>query len=167
MIFFFLFSAIAVLSALAVILFRNPVYSVLSLVLCLFAISGHYVLLNASFLAIVNIIVYAGAVMVLFLFVLMLMNLNHLSESLRSTKFKLAAASVSLVFFLVLLAIVETLRHGHLNTVASGSYDSSMIAISRTLFSTYAVPFELTAVLFLSTIVGAVLIGKKQGKDSE
>lgn len=72
----------AISSAMGVILSRNPVNSVLCLILTFFAISGHYILLNAQFLAIVNIIVYAGAIMVLFLFVIMLMNLNADTESL-------------------------------------------------------------------------------------
>ena len=73
---FWFLTALALGSALMVVLSKNPVYSVLYLIVAFFAISGHYVLLNAQFLAIVNIIVYAGAIMVLFLFVIMLMNLN-------------------------------------------------------------------------------------------
>src|SRR3546814_15293911 len=77
---FYFLSFLAVFSALAVIIAKNPVHSVLYLVLTFFAITGHYILLNAQFLAIVNVIVYAGAIMVLFLFVLMLPNLNAETE---------------------------------------------------------------------------------------
>src|ERR1700732_1914138 len=77
---FWFLSALAVISAVSVVMSKNPVFSVLYLIITFFAISGHYVLLNAQFLAIVNIIVYAGAIMVLFLFVVMLMNLNAESE---------------------------------------------------------------------------------------
>jgi len=73
---FFALSALAVLSAIMVLISKNPIHSVIWLILVFFAISGHYILLNAQFLAIVNIIVYAGAIMVLFLFVMMLMNLK-------------------------------------------------------------------------------------------
>src|SRR5213083_701367 len=77
---FWFLSVVALFSALMVISSRNPVYSVLWLIVTFFSISGHYILLNAQFLAIVNIIVYAGAIMVLFLFVIMLMNLNKETE---------------------------------------------------------------------------------------
>lgn len=77
---FWIVSFIAIACALGVVLSRNPVHSVLFLILTFFAISGHYILMNAQFLAIVNIIVYAGAIMVLFLFVIMLMNLNSEEE---------------------------------------------------------------------------------------
>ena len=73
---FWVLSAVALISAIMVLLSKNPVHSVLWLIMVFFAISGHYILLNAQFLAIVNLIVYAGAIMVLFLFVIMLMNLN-------------------------------------------------------------------------------------------
>src|SRR5919112_3385803 len=77
---FWFLSALALLGAMMVLLSKNPVHSVLWLIVVFFAISGHYLLLNAQFLAIVNIIVYAGAIMVLFLFVIMLMNLNRETE---------------------------------------------------------------------------------------
>ena len=77
---FWFLSALALLSAIMVIISKNPVHSVLWLIVVFFAISGHYILLNAQFLAIVNLIVYAGAIMVLFLFVIMLMNLNAETE---------------------------------------------------------------------------------------
>ena len=77
---FFLLSALAIFSAIMVLVSKNPVHSVLWLIVVFFAISGHYILLNAQFLAIVNLIVYAGAIMVLFLFVIMLMNLNADTE---------------------------------------------------------------------------------------
>ena len=81
---FWLLSVMALFGALMVVVSKNPVYSVLWLIVVFFAISGHYLLLNAQFLAIVNIIVYAGAIMVLFLFVIMLMNLNKESNGRRA-----------------------------------------------------------------------------------
>ena len=89
---FWILSVTALFSALMVITSRNPVYSVLWLIVTFFAISGHYILLNAQFLAIVNIIVYAGAIMVLFLFVIMLMNLNKETEPQKSKWLKMAGA---------------------------------------------------------------------------
>ena len=87
---FWILSGLAILSALMVVLCKNPVHSVLWLILVFFCISGHYVLLNAQFLAIVNLIVYAGAIMVLFLFVVMFINLNKESEPQKNVWMKLA-----------------------------------------------------------------------------
>src|SRR5215831_7230038 len=87
---FWLLSVMALFGAMMVITSRNPVYSVLWLILTFFAISGHYILLNAQFLAIVNLIVYAGAIMVLFLFVIMLMNLNKTREPQKNKWLKMA-----------------------------------------------------------------------------
>src|SRR5881396_3860861 len=89
---FWLLSVVALFSALMVITSRNPVYCVLWLIATFFAISGHYILLNAQFLAIVNIIVYAGAIMVLFLFVIMLMNLNKEIEPKKNRWLKFTGA---------------------------------------------------------------------------
>ena len=89
---FWVLSVVAVLSALMVVISKNPVYSVLWLIITFFSISGHYILLNAQFLAIVNIIVYAGAIMVLFLFVIMLMNLTRDTEPQKNKWLKLAGA---------------------------------------------------------------------------
>src|SRR3954464_2497297 len=89
---FWFLSVLALGSALMVVTSRNPVYSILWLIIVFFAISGHYILLNAQFLAIVNLIVYAGAIMVLFLFVVMLMNLNSDSEPRKNNRLKVAGA---------------------------------------------------------------------------
>src|SRR6266550_8104375 len=87
---FWLLSALAVFSAVMVLVSKNPVHSVLWLIVVFFAISGHYILMNAQFLAIVNLIVYAGAIMVLFLFVFMLMNLNSDTEPQKNKWLKIA-----------------------------------------------------------------------------
>src|SRR6185437_16869320 len=105
---FWFLTAMAIGSALGVILSRNPVNSVMFLILTFFAISGHYILLNAQFLAIVNIIVYAGAIMVLFLFVIMLMNLNADVEPQKGQLVQLAGVISGGVLFLVVLAAIKT-----------------------------------------------------------
>jgi NADH-quinone oxidoreductase subunit J len=87
---FWFLSALALVSAIMVLISKNPVHSVLWLVMVFFAISGHYILMNAQFLAIVNLIVYAGAIMVLFLFVIMLMNLDKTSDPQKNWWMKLA-----------------------------------------------------------------------------
>ncbi len=97
----------ALFGALMVVISKNPVYSVLWLIVTFFAISGHYILLNAQFLAIVNIIVYAGAIMVLFLFVIMLMNLNKETEPQKNQWLKIAGAVAGGSLLLVLVAALK------------------------------------------------------------
>ena len=101
---FWILSVWAIFSALMVITSKNPVYSVLWLISTFFAISGHYIMLNAQFLAIVNIIVYAGAIMVLFLFVIMLMNMNKESEPQKYKWLKMAGTVAGGCLLLVLVA---------------------------------------------------------------
>src|SRR5215217_8919045 len=101
---FWFLSVLAVVAAAGVVLSKNPVYSVLWLIVVFFSISGHYVLMNAQFIAIVNIIVYAGAIMVLFLFVIMLMNLSKDTEPQKNKWLKLAGAVAGGCLLLVLVA---------------------------------------------------------------
>src|ERR1700751_354294 len=103
-------SVVALFSALMVVTSKNPVYSVLWLIVVFFTISGHYILMNAQFLAIVNVIVYAGAIMVLFLFVIMLMNLNADVEPQKGQLVQLAGVISGGVFFLVILAAIKSAR---------------------------------------------------------
>jgi NADH-quinone oxidoreductase subunit J len=104
---FWFLSVIALFSALMVITSKNPVHSVLWLIATFFSISGHYILLNAQFLAIVNIIVYAGAIMVLFLFVIMLMNLNKETEPRKNRWLKMAGALAGGCLLLVMVAAIK------------------------------------------------------------
>jgi NADH-quinone oxidoreductase subunit J len=156
---FWILSVIALFSATMVISSKNPVYSVLWLIITLFTISGHYVLLNAQFLAVVNIIVYAGAIMVLFLFVIMLMNLSKDTEPQKSKWFKLAGALAGGCLLLVLVAALQTVekQQTELNTGNIGLIQN----LGKALFTDYVIPFEISSILFLSAMVGAVVIGKK------
>jgi NADH-quinone oxidoreductase subunit J len=159
---FWVLSVLAVFSALMVVISKNPVYSVLWLILTFFSISGHYILLNAQFLAIVNIIVYAGAIMVLFLFVIMLMNLNKDTEPQKSKWLKLAGAVAGGSLLLVLVA---ALRHTQKSMTELGTGDIGLIQnLGKVLFKEYVVPFEISSILFLSAMVGAVVIGKRDEK---
>ncbi|MDR3715755.1 MAG: NADH-quinone oxidoreductase subunit J [Puia sp.] len=158
---FWFLSVLALISAIMVVVSKNPVHSVLWLIFVFFAISGHYILLNAQFLAIVNLIVYAGAIMVLFLFVIMLMNLNADTEPQKNKWLKIAGVVAGGSLLLVLVA---ALKHADMkNQLADmGSGDIGLIRnLGLTLFNDYMIPFEITSVLFLSAIVGAVVIGKK------
>lgn len=156
---FWALSSAAILAALMVIFSKNPVHSVLWLIVVFFAISGHYVLLNAQFLAIVNMIVYAGAIMVLFLFVIMLMNMNADQEPNKSKWMKMAGVVSGGSLMLILVASLKN------STAIAGGQDAGIGLIQqlgRTLFSEYVVPFEISSVLFLSAMVGAIILGKKE-----
>src|SRR5438105_2357516 len=104
---FWFLSALAVVGAIGVVSSRNPIYSVLWLIVVFFAISGHYILLNAQFLAIVNIIVYAGAIMVLFLFVIMLMNLNADAEPSKNMYLRMAGVIAGMCLMIVFVAALS------------------------------------------------------------
>ena len=160
MLFWFL-TVMALGSALMVVFSKNPVHSILWLIVTFFSISGHYVLMNAQFLAIVNIIVYAGAIMVLFLFVVMMMNLNDVTSPLKSKWLKFAGVISGCSLLLVLIAALkdtETMQQEVLlNTGNIGLINN----LGMVLFKDYVLPFEVSSVLFLSAMVGAVVIGKK------
>jgi NADH-quinone oxidoreductase subunit J len=160
---FYFLTFLALLSALLVIFSKNPVYSVLYLILTFFCISGHYILLNAQFLAAVNIIVYAGAIMVLFLFVIMFLNLRSDMEVHKSFIIKLAAVVSG---GMLLVVMVGALRRVDIQTQAVAANFNSQIGLvknlGQTLFNDFLLPFELASVLFLVAMVGAVMLGKRE-----
>ena len=159
---FWFLSALAVISAIMVVLSKSPVHSVLWLVAVFFAISGHYVLLNAQFIAIVNIIVYAGAIMVLFLFVLMLMNLNKETEPQKNLWMKLTGVVSGGCLLIILISLVRQATEIKGKIAVTKTGDIGLIKVlGKELFSSYVVPFEISSVLFLSAMIGAVVIGKK------
>ena len=159
---FWILSVLALGSAIMVITAKSPVHSILALIVTFFAISGHYILLNAQFLAIVNIIVYAGAIMVLFLFVVMLMNLNAAAEPKKNRLVQFAGLVSGGCLFLVIIAgLMKSGNSG--NAVLLSGGDSGLIKnLGMALFQDYLVPFEISSVLFLSAMIGAVVIGKKE-----
>ena len=157
---FILLSAMAVGSAIMMLMSKSPVKSILWLIVVFFAISGHYILLNAQFLAIVNIIVYAGAIMVLFLFVVMLMNLNADSEPAKNYRLHIIGVVSGGSLLLILLSALLANNRDQLLQMKVG--DQGLISnLGKILFTNYVLPFELASVLFLSAMVGAVIIGKK------
>jgi NADH-quinone oxidoreductase subunit J len=158
---FILLSLMAVGSAIMMVTSKSPVNSILWLIVVFFAISGHYILLNAQFLAIVNIIVYAGAIMVLFLFVVMLMNLNAESEPVKNQRMQFIAVISGGSLLLVLLSAFMTMKNIHPVMMAGGN--AGLIkTLGKVLFTDYVLPFEISSILFLSAMVGAVVIGKKE-----
>jgi NADH-quinone oxidoreductase subunit J len=158
---FYFFAAISIVSALCVVGSRSPVNSVISLIVCFLSIAGHYILLNAQFLAMVHTIVYTGAIMVLFLFVIMLLNLNKSTEPRKSLMARAGAMAAGGLFLLTLLGAV---RHG-LGVARPTGYDGGVgliRSVGTSLFREFLVPFELSSVLFLSAIIGAIILGQRQ-----
>ncbi|RFM29610.1 NADH-quinone oxidoreductase subunit J family protein [Deminuibacter soli] len=159
---FWFLSALALLSAIMVLASKNPIHSILWLIAVFFAISGHYILLNAQFLAIVNLIVYAGAIMVLFLFVIMLMNLNSHTEPQKNIWMKLAGVISGGILFTILISVIRSSADMVNRTAQLKEGNIGLInTLGKVLFSDYVIPFEISSVLFLSAMVGAVVIGKK------
>ncbi|MDQ3017470.1 MAG: NADH-quinone oxidoreductase subunit J [Bacteroidota bacterium] len=160
---FFTLSVLTLLSALIVVFAKSPMYSVLSLIVCFFTIAGHYILLNAQFLAITHIIVYAGAIMVLFLFVVMLLNLNKESEQHKSPKLRIAATISAGMLFLTLLASLKSTQL--VSFIAPPPSDNGMVEhVGQKLFTDYLLPFEISSILFLSAMIGAVVLAKRDKK---
>ncbi len=155
-------SGLTLLSALMVVLAKNPIHSVLYLVFTFFCISGHYVLLNAQFLMAVNIIVYAGAIMVLFLFVIMMFDLRKNQPESKSNLTKLAGSVVAGSLLVVLIALVR--QNNMVPPRASGfaSQTGMVETLGKVLYSEYLLPFELVSILFFVAMVGAVLLGKRE-----
>lgn len=159
---FLFLSFVALLSALGVVLAKNPVHSVLFLILTFFTLSAHYLLLNAQFLAAVNIIVYAGAIMVLFLFVIMFLNLNQDTEPQKPLLAKVAA---TIAGGMLLLVMVAALRNVEPTGYDAATFDSQIGMVNRlgmVLFKQYSLPFELASILLLAAMVGSVMLGKRE-----
>ena len=156
---FWFLSVLAIVSAIGVVVSKNPVLSVLWLIVVFFSISGHYILMNAQFLAIVNIIVYAGAIMVLFLFVIM-QNLNNDAEQSKHMYLRIAGLISGMCLMIVFIAALSKPEVGHINLM-KGTDIGLIKNLGMALFNEYVVPFEISSVLFLSAVVGAVVIGKK------
>ena len=162
--FFYILAVLLVGSAVLVISRRSPVMSVLFLILNFFALAGLYLTLNAQFIAVIQIIVYAGAIMVLFLFVIMLLNLGDEQKLLDKISFRKVAAVV--LSFAVLMEVVYIVM---LDTPGLPSKDADRAVeigtvqhIGSELFSTFLFPFEVTSVLLIVAIVGAVVLAKKK-----
>jgi NADH-quinone oxidoreductase subunit J len=167
MMLFYLFGAVAVAASLLVITQRNPIYSVLLLIASFGALSGLYVLLDAPFVAVIQIIVYAGAIMVLFLFVVML--LNAPAEKIEERRL-IGHGPMGLGSLLAALLAIELVwaltSAGGESGDFPGASVSSVTEIGRLLFTTYAFQFEVTSVLILVAIVAAVqLAGRRSPQD--
>lgn len=163
---FFVFAGVALIGALSMILFKNPLYSTLSLIITFLSLSGIYILLNAQVIAVINIIVYAGAIMVLFIFVIMLINVkeekNRVKES--NTRWLLYLGIPSVVGMLAIIIALfyrQQVVSSVANIIAAQTPIGYVEVLGTTLFTEYLFPFELTGILFLTALIGAVMLGKK------
>lgn len=160
---FYFLSFLVIMLGLMVVLAKNPVHSVLYLVLTFFAIAGHYVLLNAQFLAAVHVIVYTGAILVLFLFIIMMLNLNDEVEAQKSNWLKLSASIASGTLLVVLVGAFK----GVTKPLNANPYDANIGLIENlghTLFEDFLLPFEVSSILLLSAMIGAVMLSTEEDK---
>lgn len=157
---FWFLSFLALMSSLMVVFTKNAVYSVLSLIITFFAIAGHYLLLNAQFLAAVHIIVYAGAIMVLFLYVIMMLNQNKDAEPNKHPYLMIISVIAG---GLLMLTMVGTIKGAELpgSTIADAQV-GTIEKLGQVLFTDFLLPFEVSSILFLAAMVGAVYLSKNK-----
>jgi NADH-quinone oxidoreductase subunit J len=160
--FWYFLTALTLLSALMVVLSKNPVHSVLYLVFTFFCISGHYILLNAQFLMVVNIVVYAGAIMVLFLFVIMMMDLRKNAPDSKTTLTKIAGAVLGGTLLVIIVAATRKMNLGGADAKTYIAQTGMVEGLGKVLYRDYVLPFELVSVLFFVAMVGAVMLGKRE-----
>ena len=157
---FYVVAFLSIFFAILVISAKNPVHSILYLILTFFTFTIHYILLNAQFLAVVNFIVYMGAILVLFLYTLMLINLNKDSEPAKSNLVKIAAVIGGGCFLVTIVASIKALNPSSL--VVMKNPDLGLVKnLGKVLFNEYLLPFEISSILLLSAMVGAVLLATK------
>lgn len=157
---FWLFAILAVAGAVMLIFHKNPIHSALSLILTLFSTAALFVLLNAGFLAVIQVLVYAGAIMVLFVFAIMLLNVQ--TEELgirRHAVTKAIAASIAIALGVKFMAVLGGLS---LESAVTGEDFGTIKAVGRILLVDHVLTFEVTAVLLLAALVGSVMIAKKK-----
>ncbi|HOJ91694.1 MAG TPA: NADH-quinone oxidoreductase subunit J [Saprospiraceae bacterium] len=161
---FYLLTALTIICATMVVVSKHPIRSVLFLVATFFCISAHYILLNAQFLALVNIVVYAGAIMVLFLFVIMFLNLNKEVERNKSILYWLGAIVSAGCIFLMLVSSVGKVALTNGN-IEKENYTLGLVEnIGMSLYTDYLFPMEICSVLFLVAMIGVVLLSRKENK---
>jgi NADH-quinone oxidoreductase subunit J len=163
---FYVLGAVTVASAVCVILLRRPLHNVLFMILTMIGLAGLFILLNAEFVGMVQLIVYAGAVMVLFLFVIMLLNLDQLPapsdpRALRWWVGIALAVGLAALLVPIIRAFVPPAGQGTLTGAGTQGLSNTEI-IAKELFTTYLLPFEIASVLLLAAIIGAVVLARKK-----
>ena len=164
LLFFYLVALVAVISGFLVVKCQNPVNSAISLVMTFFCLAVFYVMLHAPFMAAIQILVYAGAIMVLILFVIMLLNLGAETHK----RYAHSVVGGALAGIVVLLMVFYFLRQGDASGM-KGPIDEQLLAqightelIGRTLLTDFLLPFEIASILLLVAIVGAIVLAKKE-----
>lgn len=160
---FYFLAFLTILSALMVVFSKNPVHSVLYMIITFISLSCHYLLLNAQFVAIVNIVVYTGAIMVLFLYVIFLLNLNKESEPHKPILIKVAAVISGGLLMMTLIGALRASEKLAPVKEVDGTI-GSIENLGKVLFHDFLLPFEISSILFLAAMVGAVMIGKRDIK---
>lgn len=160
---FYFVAFLSLFFAVMTIVSKNPVHSVLYLVVTFFTFTIHYILLNAQFLAVVNFIVYMGAIMVLFLYVLMLMNMNEESEPMKSVLLKVVGVIAGMCLVVTLAGSYKFLQASTPLEVINP--EIGLVGnLGKVLFKEFLLPFEISSILLLTAMVGAVLLGKRDKK---
>jgi NADH-quinone oxidoreductase subunit J len=159
---FYFLAAITLATAFLTIYSKNPIHSAIYLVLCMVSIMGHYLMFNAQFLALVQLIVYAGAIMVLFLFTIMLMNLNKENEVHKPRMARYAAIIVFILLCAVLVYMFVDTKPIVGDYDTTGEDFQSIKVLGKVLLNEYMVPFEFASILLLVAMLGTVLLSKKE-----
>ena len=157
---FYTFSVLMLLAALSVVFNRQPMYSVLSLLVVMFCLAALFIMLGAYFVAALQVLLYAGAVLVLFLFVLMLLNLEREHVARMRTFTLRTAGTIAATLLGVSLIKIFWIPGAHLPLSASPALSGTVESIGRLLFTQYLLPFELTSFLILAAIIGAVTLAQ-------
>ena len=155
--FFIFFAVAALLAALSVILQKNPIYSALSLIIVIASLGGLFLLLNANFIAVLQIVIYAGAIMTLFLFVIMMLEPR---EELRPTWTNQSKA-VLLILLVIAAVTIWSVSFSDAQITALAT-NFSVKSLGRALFTTYLFPFEIISILIISSVIGALYIARKE-----
>ena len=170
---FYLFGIIAVVSAVLFVTRKSPVAAALWLVNTMFCLAALYVMLDAQFIGAIQVLVYAGAIMVVFLFVIMLLNLGHPSEiaDTRGLPWKMAAglvgvALLAMIFSMTRARLPESLRLPAGYTAQQIATTGAITPIAGPLFNEYLLAFEITSVLLLAAIIGAVALARRRDADA-
>lgn len=164
---YLIFCSLAFLFALGVVTFKNPVSAAFCLILVLLNVAGIFALQQANFVAAVQVLVYAGAIMVLFIFVIMLLSIESVAHDYPSSKFLLITPIVLGLMFLGTMVVVLTngsgaAEKGNYTLDAINQSGGNMRVVSEVMFSDYVLPFEIVGVILMVAIVGAVLLAKRR-----
>lgn len=165
--FFIIFASVAVVSAIAVVTFRSPVHSALALITCFFQVAGLFVLLRSPFLAAVQVFIYVGAVVVLFLFVVLIIDVKKALTQKAVTKHKDSVKFAVIILAAEMIMIMAGAASFTPKEEALAGAETKIEVLGRVLFTKYLFPFEVVSVLLLVAMVGAIVLTKEQRSDDQ